>query len=325
MDSSPSPVQKRRLYFAFGSNLHLQQMAKRCPESLYVGRARLPGYRWQINERGFANIVDSREDVVEGLVYALSEKDEARLDRNEGVSRQFYHKYYKTIELILAPHSLLHHRVSRIVAEGGPEEFLRSTVREEGTPKRMEALVYISLFYTKEGPPRREYIHRMNMGLNDALVLGVSKSYISTLRARIDESPPLDLQNHHLVTNERGTPERISPGFEAQSLSAVSPGREPSSQLNRPVEEGRCGRPKKVPLDHSRPQKEKAKEYQEKGRGSLYGKSSRSSSHRPSKLDRDLKMRIESPSPRRRKRSSSDSQRGRQHVLVVDTITCIFN
>jgi hypothetical protein len=323
MDPPSSP--RWTLYFAFGSNLHLQQMAKRCPESLYVGRARLPGFRWQINERGFANIVESREDVVEGLVYALSEKDEARLDRNEGVSRDLYHKSYNTIELIPAPYSLRHRRVSTIVAEGGPEGILQSTVREEVTPKLERALVYISLFYVKEGPPRREYIDRMNLGLEDALVLGVSRSYISALRVRIHKMPPLDHQNHQLVTNERGTPERISPGVGGQSLSAASPRREPSSQPNRPMKEGRRGRPEKVPLDYSRPQKEKVKEYQEKGRGSLYGNFPRSSSYRPSKLEQDLKMRIESPPPRRRKRSSSDSLGGRRRVLVIDTITRILS
>jgi hypothetical protein len=315
MEQSSPPLQKRTLYFAFGSNLHLQQMAKRCPESIYVGRARLPGYRWQINERAFANIVNSEEGMVEGLAYALSKTDEARLDRNEGVSREFYHKSYKTIELIPALPPLHHCPVSRIVAEGGPKEFLRSTVTEEA-PKFLRALVYISLLYVQEGPPRREYIYRMNLGMDDALILGVSESYISTMRARIHEMPPLDYQSHQLVTNERGSPERRLLGLGGESLCAASSGRESSSQPNKLMKEGRYDRPDKVPLGHSILQKGKAREHQEMGRGSLYGESTRPSG-RPSS------MRIESPSPRRRKRSSSDSvsPAGRRHVLVIDTIT----
>ena len=90
-----------QLYFAFGSNLHLGQMAKRCPESRYIGTAKLPGHAFQINERGFANILPSRDSYVEGLVYLLSSTDEARLDRSEGCPDK-YQKHHLPIELYTA-------------------------------------------------------------------------------------------------------------------------------------------------------------------------------------------------------------------------------
>ncbi|KAI3396799.1 hypothetical protein diail_11699 [Diaporthe ilicicola] len=78
-----------RLYFAYGSNLSPEQMAHRCPDSIFLGKGTLRGHRWQINERGVANVVPTgrRRDLVEGLVYAVSAADERRLDRHEGVER----------------------------------------------------------------------------------------------------------------------------------------------------------------------------------------------------------------------------------------------
>ena len=89
---------REQLYFAFGSNLHLAQMAKRCPESRYIGIGRLCNHRFQINQRGFANVVPSPGYVVEGLVYLLSMADEAKLDKHEGVPTA-YDKYNLTIEV----------------------------------------------------------------------------------------------------------------------------------------------------------------------------------------------------------------------------------
>lgn len=103
--SSPPqrPARPSGLYFAFGSNLHLGQMAKRCPESRYVGVARLHGWRYQINNRGYANVVFSHGSYVEGLVYRLSPTDEANLDRNEGVSTAVYEKCQLEVELFTTP------------------------------------------------------------------------------------------------------------------------------------------------------------------------------------------------------------------------------
>lgn len=78
-------------------------MDLRCPTSEYLGIARLNGYKWIINDRGYANVVQvsnhsttedtdeankgskEYEHVVFGLVYSLKEEDEKRLDKNEGV------------------------------------------------------------------------------------------------------------------------------------------------------------------------------------------------------------------------------------------------
>ena len=81
--------------------MHLGQMAKRCPESRYIGIAKLHDYRFQINQRGFANVLPSPGDCVEGLVYLLNLTDEARLDKSEGVPTA-YQKCNLAIEVFTA-------------------------------------------------------------------------------------------------------------------------------------------------------------------------------------------------------------------------------
>ncbi|KAG7291936.1 hypothetical protein NEMBOFW57_001964 [Staphylotrichum longicolle] len=148
--ASPSPV----LYFAYGSNLWLAQMAARCPSSPLTGLARLRGYKWFINARGYANIApttnpkkssgdgdDSTDSEVWGLIYALSPPDEAQLDLNEGVP----YAYEKRI----------------IPAEYWPVNTHPSSSSESSGATG-----------TSTDIPKAEYVHRMNMGISDALARG---------------------------------------------------------------------------------------------------------------------------------------------------------
>jgi gamma-glutamylcyclotransferase (GGCT)/AIG2-like uncharacterized protein YtfP len=172
-------------YFAYGSNLHLKQMKRRCPNSKYIGRARLGDYRWQINERGYANVVEAEGRWVDGLVYEIDSIDEAKLDINEGVSKNAYTKKYMNVHLQRAPGILYRRPTSWIVNRGGPDKICRQA-REEGRPISessehwlQEVLVYISLNYTVDSSPKAEYINRINFGLSDARALGMEDDYIS--------------------------------------------------------------------------------------------------------------------------------------------------
>jgi gamma-glutamylcyclotransferase len=72
-------------YFAYGSNLMLDQMKERCTDNVKIGIGTLSGYRWIINTRGYANIVKSEGDYVLGMIYEISSNDEKTLDRKEGL------------------------------------------------------------------------------------------------------------------------------------------------------------------------------------------------------------------------------------------------
>jgi uncharacterized protein len=79
-------------YFAYGSNLSIEQMARRCPAAARGEVAALPGWRFVINRRGVATIVPDREARVMGLLWDLTETCEAELDRFEGVTSGIYRK-----------------------------------------------------------------------------------------------------------------------------------------------------------------------------------------------------------------------------------------
>lgn len=81
-----------RLYFAYGSNMDEEQMAKRCPDAKLIKKARLDGYKFIINSRGVASIIKQSGSYVEGLLWEISFNDEASLDRYEGADSGIYSK-----------------------------------------------------------------------------------------------------------------------------------------------------------------------------------------------------------------------------------------
>ncbi|KAL2826207.1 hypothetical protein BDW59DRAFT_161046 [Aspergillus cavernicola] len=182
-------------YFAFGSNMHLTQMASRCPGSTILAKGVLHGYRWQINERGVANIVHSQANAgeppafVEGILFTVSFKDIRTLDRNEGISKQLYDKAWLPIQVEPLAIGALEGRKTAVAAKD--LELVGSQPRAEsgGQPhgrtgrsgeklKEVEALVYLSSRYKTDGPIRREYIKRMELAMADASQLGVDESYL---------------------------------------------------------------------------------------------------------------------------------------------------
>lgn len=137
---------QERWYFGYGSNLWKDQMNKRCPKSAYIGIARLNGYRWIINERGYANVVETSDtstrstNVVWGLVFTLQPNDEDKLDINEGVP-EAYTKEDLFVDFWPS------------TSEGKPK------VSEE--PQRVKLLVYIDRKRLEPDVPKKEYIYRM--------------------------------------------------------------------------------------------------------------------------------------------------------------------
>ncbi|KAI1092383.1 hypothetical protein F5B19DRAFT_492432 [Rostrohypoxylon terebratum] len=199
----------KRLYFAFGSNMRLQQMAERCPESSLYSIGKLRGYKWQINQRGVANIVESTpKDVIEGILFYVTEKNIATLDRNEGVKKKFYVREYLEVEvepLLFAPppgasenmvaaaqwlRECGSQMLSQLALLSQPSSSstqfprLSNTNFEEsrnGSPKIVvEALVYLSYRYVEDGHIRPEYVERMKLAMDDAQLLGVSETYLDT-------------------------------------------------------------------------------------------------------------------------------------------------
>jgi gamma-glutamylcyclotransferase len=155
------------IYFGYGSNLWQNQMLMRCPTSEYLGVARLDNYRWMINDRGYANVVQIQPpssaepnyaNVVYGLVYSLQPFDEARLDDNEGVPVAYTKE--------------------DLPVSFWPKEKEHEPVDLHKPAKKQDMLVYISRKHVTDSKPKHEYIYRMNQGINDALKEGVPKEYV---------------------------------------------------------------------------------------------------------------------------------------------------
>ncbi len=79
-------------YFAYGSNMHLEQMAKRCPGARLLHLVAKRGWRFVINDRGYVTAVDDSSAQTLGCLWELSEEHWEALDRYEGVSSGFYYR-----------------------------------------------------------------------------------------------------------------------------------------------------------------------------------------------------------------------------------------
>jgi gamma-glutamylcyclotransferase (GGCT)/AIG2-like uncharacterized protein YtfP len=79
-------------YFAYGSNMNLEQMALRCPGARMVGLVRKPGWRYLINQRGYVTALEDPDAETLGCLWELTEEHWAALDRYEGVAGGFYRR-----------------------------------------------------------------------------------------------------------------------------------------------------------------------------------------------------------------------------------------
>ena len=91
-----------KYYLAYGSNLSVAQMLRRCPDAVYVGTAVLKGYRllFRGSQTGSYLTIEKRKGrKVPVLVWRVSEQDESALDIYEGFPR-FYRKETMSVELM---------------------------------------------------------------------------------------------------------------------------------------------------------------------------------------------------------------------------------
>ena len=141
----------RRLYFAYGSNMISRQMRNRCPGGELAGIAVLDGYRFLINSRGVATIIEDSSSKVHGVLWNITDADERSLDFYEGISTGLY--------------------VKRPV---------KVTIKtEEGV--HVSALVYVAADSTP-GLPRAGYLHAI---VDAAERKGFPKEYIKELKDRL--------------------------------------------------------------------------------------------------------------------------------------------
>ena len=81
-----------RPYFAYGSNMVATQMHRRCPAAQDTGTARLDGWRFLVNQDGYATIVPDQATYVLGVLWSLTSACEAALDDYEEIATGLYTK-----------------------------------------------------------------------------------------------------------------------------------------------------------------------------------------------------------------------------------------
>lgn len=89
-------MKRRKLYIAYGSNMNMEQMKRRCPNAIPVGSAILEGYKLEF--RGVANIVKSKDSSVPIALWEITDECEIALDRYEGYPR-LYRKEYVMVDV----------------------------------------------------------------------------------------------------------------------------------------------------------------------------------------------------------------------------------
>ena len=86
------------LYFAYGSNLNLFQMKRRCKDSVFIKKYELKGYRLNFRSKyRAADIEQSKNSLVPGALFEISKSDEKKLDVYEDfpiLYKKYYFNYY---------------------------------------------------------------------------------------------------------------------------------------------------------------------------------------------------------------------------------------
>ena len=86
------------LYFAYGSNLNLFQMKRRCKDSAFLKKYELKGYKLNFRSKyRAADIEKSKNSIVPGALFEISKSDEKKLDVYEDfpiLYKKLYFTYY---------------------------------------------------------------------------------------------------------------------------------------------------------------------------------------------------------------------------------------
>jgi len=75
-----------KIYAAYGSNMHFEQMKRRCPKAKVIGKGELLGYKltFRGGHSGVANVEPSSSKRVPIVLWAINKECELALDRYEG-------------------------------------------------------------------------------------------------------------------------------------------------------------------------------------------------------------------------------------------------
>lgn len=141
---------KKVYYFAYGSNMDINRLFKRCPDAEIVGTGYIIGYklnfRTNSSKKGVANIEVLDNNILTGIIYKISMKDLLILDK----------------------------------CEGHPTTYKRTNIKMycRKTDKEFMGITYIMQGNRKENLPTDEYLGYL---LNGCKQFGLSANYIESV------------------------------------------------------------------------------------------------------------------------------------------------
>src|ERR1700733_3906507 len=91
------------LYFAYGANMDVEAMARRCPRSRPLGVARLMRHRLAIMREGWLTATRDPRGRVHGVLWDLALADVSALDRFEGLGDGLYGKAVQPVIAAAGP------------------------------------------------------------------------------------------------------------------------------------------------------------------------------------------------------------------------------
>lgn len=126
-----------RVYLAYGSNINIEQMNRRCPTAKFLGKTKLKG--WKLEFRGMgsnchATIAPHEGSDVLALLWELEMDDERSLD----------------------------------IYEGYPRYYLKETVKAELSGELIEAMAYVMAEGYSLGKPSYTYYNIIRTGYEKA-------------------------------------------------------------------------------------------------------------------------------------------------------------
>jgi cation transport regulator ChaC len=125
------------LHFAYGSNMDLRMMKRRCPGAGVVGGAVLRDHRFIITKDGYASVAAARGTLVHGLLWRVTPRDLAALNAYENIEAGLYRAASLPVQAAgRAVRALVY--VSRSGVPGRPRlgymELVAAAARDAGLP-----------------------------------------------------------------------------------------------------------------------------------------------------------------------------------------------
>ena len=153
----------KRLYLAYGSNLNIPQMKRRCMDAQVVGTSVIEGYRLMFkgSKTGSYLTIEEEEGAqVPVAVWEVSEQDERVLDCYEGYPNFYYKK-----EMVLPIKNI-----------------------KTGKTRRRKAFVYIMHEERQHGIPSNLYVHTCAEGYRSfGFDIGVLLEALDYSRERVEK------------------------------------------------------------------------------------------------------------------------------------------